>query len=200
MTTTNTFTPSFDVYPCIICGSHGVSTEGTSCSSCKDTLTNKDIPTKEEATTMNKAINITNTVKSTVVDKATSIMGVYTRFTDSKLYAFISKHVRTTMSFLDGHKKAIAVGAFSTVAGGLVTTGVVSAVAAGVAISTLTMVVACALAKKKNKDLSYKTMLTKIGISAVTAIVFPTVLLGAVYGTVYATWYAAILPYAAIVA
>lgn len=139
--------------------------------------------TKEESTMEKKGLF--STVKATV-----------TSVKESKLYKWMKRQV----SALASQKAAIAVGSASAVLGGLFTASCGTAMVVGTAIAVLMTAAAHAMTKKKEQSLSYKAMLSDMGVAVATVAVMPAVLFVAAYVGLYATVYGAILPYAIIVA
>lgn len=139
--------------------------------------------TKEESTMEKKGL--LSTIKATV-----------TSVKESKLYKWMKRQV----SSLAHQKAAIAVGSTSAVVGGLFTASCGTALAVGAAVAALIIAAAHAMTKKKEQSLSYKAMLSDMGVAVATVAVMPAVLFVAAYVGLYATVYGAILPYAIIVA
>jgi hypothetical protein len=138
-----------------------------------------------------------NTVTEQVSNTMTSTYG---KAKESRLYKWIKKVASSTVRFLGKNKTAVAVGTFSTVLGGILTSTVCAAVAVGTAVAVATVIASHLMTRKKDHSLSYKAMLSDIGIAAGTSLITPIVLFLLVYSGVYAVSYGFILPYQFIVA
>lgn len=128
------------------------------------------------------------------------IKGKYEAVKESRFSKWVKKTYTSTIGFLGSKKTAIAVGSASVVAGGIVTGSAVAAVAVGTALAVAVVGASHAMQKKKEEKLSYKAMLSDMGVATGTVVAMPFVLFALSYVGLFATVYGAILPYAIIVA
>jgi hypothetical protein len=128
------------------------------------------------------------------------VKGKYEAVKESRLVKWVKKAYHSTIGFLGGKKTAIAVGSASVMAGGIVTGSAVAAVAVGTAVAVAVVGASHAMQKKKEQKLSYKAMLTDMGVATGTVVALPFALFGLAYVGLFATVFGAILPYSIIVA
>lgn len=160
--------------------------------------------THEVVTTKEKVEKNMKVAKEAVVKQVGTVgefvKAKYVSVKESRFSKWVNKAYTSTIGFLGGKKTAIAVGSVSVVAGGIVTVGTLAAVAVGTALAVAVVGASHAMQKKKEEKLSYKAMLTDMGVATGTVVAMPFVLLTLAYVGVYATTFGAILPYAIIVA
>lgn len=141
----------------------------------------------------------TTTKEESIMNKKGLLSTIKATVTSVKESKFV-KWVKRQASALATKKAAIAIGSFSAVVGGIVTASCGTALAVGAAVAALITAAAHAMTKKKEQSLSYKAMLSDMGVAVATVAAMPAVLFVAAYVGLYATVYGAILPYAIIVA